>query len=179
MQPRTGRCSEPGASAPQRCRRERISPTANRVKCIELLNDTPVRLAHLSVALSEEQLRQLLATGERSCTEILAHILNCEARLSEAMYLALLLNKPLISAIHPERQWGSLLHYEQFPFRELLSYFKLRRTMLLRVLSELSDPQWERVVRELGKQRQESVFWQVRGLALHELEHLTDLEAKL
>jgi ribosomal 50S subunit-associated protein YjgA (DUF615 family) len=34
-------------------------------------------------------------------------------------------------------------------------------------------------VREEKKQRQESVYWKARGQALHELEHLQDLELKL
>ena len=36
-----------------------------------------------------------------------------------------------------------------------------------------------KIIREEGKQRKESVYWRARTLALHELEHITDLERKL
>jgi hypothetical protein len=106
-------------------------------------------------------------------------LLNSEARSSEAIYLALLAGEPFVPDIHPERQWGKLLKLEQLPFSDLLSYFELRRTILLHVLTSLTEAQWTRVIREERKKRKESVYWQARSLALHELEHLSDLRAKL
>ena len=50
---------------------------------------------------------------------------------------------------------------------------------MLRVLSELKEAQWSRSIREEGKQRKETVYWRARSLALHEVEHLGDLENKL
>jgi hypothetical protein len=35
------------------------------------------------------------------------------------------------------------------------------------------------VIREAGKKRKESVYWRARALAMHELDHLTDLQNKL
>lgn len=151
----------------------------NIVKVKELLADTPVQLASLSRSLRHEQLRQPLGSGERSFTEDLAHLIHCEARSSEAIYLALLVDEPLVPDIHPERQWGKLLRYDLLEFSELLVYFKLRRTVLLRVLASLTDEQWGRVIREAGKKRQESVYWRARTIAMHELEHLFDLQRKL
>jgi hypothetical protein len=78
-----------------------------------------------------------LGQGQRSFTEILAHLINCEARSSEAIYLALLADDPVLVDIHPERQLGKLLRYDQLAFADLLAYFKLRRTVLLRVLASL------------------------------------------
>jgi hypothetical protein len=109
----------------------------------------------------------------------LAHLVNCEARSSEAIYLALLADEPYLLDIHPERQRGKLLRLDQFDFSELLSYFNFRRTVLLCVLHSLKEEQWARVVREEGKQRKESVYWLARSIAMHELEHLTDLRNKL
>ena len=117
--------------------------------------------------------------GERSLTENMAHLINVEALSAEAIYMALLAHEPLFSDTHPEREWGKLLRHEQFEFAELLAYFKFRRVVLLRVLNGLNDTQWARVIREEGKQRKESVYWRARTIALHELEHLTDLETKL
>jgi hypothetical protein len=146
---------------------------------ISLLTAMPSRLEQLSQKSLTEQLRQPLGTGQRSATEVLAHLLNCEARSSEAIYAALLVNEPEVIEIHPERQWGKLLQYQQFTFAELLAYFTLRRTVLVRVLSTLKPKQWQRTGREAGKQRQETVYWKARALALHEAEHLAELEAKV
>ena len=152
---------------------------ANRTKVTELLADTPARLESLSKPLSAEQLCQPLGDGERSFTEDLAHLIHCEARSSEAIYLALLMDEPVFPDIHPERQWGRLLRLDLFPFQDLLAYFKFRRAVLLRVLASLTEEQWTRVIREEGKKRKESVYWRARTIAMHELDHLADLQRKL
>jgi hypothetical protein len=153
--------------------------SANIARVLDLLAEMPKRLEALSLAHSDERLRHPLGPGERSATEALAHLINSEARSSEAIYLALLADEPLFAAIHPERQWGKLLRYDLFTFSELLAYFGLRRRALLRVLAALSDEKWARAVREEGKQRKESVYWRARSLALHEVEHLEELANRL
>jgi hypothetical protein len=152
---------------------------ANIARVMDLLAGTPVQLESLSDALSEEQLRQPVAAGERSFTENLAHLIHTEALSSEAIYLALLLEEPLIAAVHAERQLGNLLRFDLLSFSELLAYFKVRRRVLLRVLESLTEGQWGRVIREEQKKRKESVYWRARGIAMHELDHLTDLRSKL
>ena len=153
--------------------------TSNIKKIIELLADTPKKLESLSKRFSLEQFRQPLGSGERSFTEDLAHLLHCEARSSEAIYLALLADEPLFVDIHPEREFGKLLRYDLLEFSDLLDYFKFRRTVLLRVLGSLTEEQWSRSIREEGKKRKESVYWRARSIAMHELEHLLDLKSKL
>jgi hypothetical protein len=152
---------------------------ANIAKVMELLAATPAQLESLSQPLSEEQLRQPLGSGERSFTEDLAHLIHTEARSSEAIYLALLMDEPLVPDVHPERQWGKLLKFDLLPFSELLAYFKVRRILLVRVIATLTETQWARSIREAGKKRQESVYWRARTIAMHEFDHLTDLQSKL
>src|SRR5919106_1675274 len=106
---------------------------ANIARVKDLLAETPGKLESLSKRFSIEQFRQPLGVGERSFTEDLAHLIHCEARSSEAIYLALLADEPVFIDIHPERQWGKLLRYDLLKFSDLLPYFKLRRTILLRV----------------------------------------------
>src|SRR5215208_4534143 len=127
--------------------------TSNVAKVKDLLAETPLKLESLSNHLSAEGLRQPLGSGERSFTEDLAHLINCEARSSEALYLALLADEPLFIDIHPERQWGKLLRYDLLAFSDLLAYFKLRRAVLLRVLASLTEDQWSRSIHEDGKKR--------------------------
>ncbi len=125
--------------------------SANIVKVMEVLADTPAQLESLSKPLHEKGLRQPLGAGERSFTEDLAHLIHTEARSSEAIYLALLLDEPLMTDVHPERQWGKLLRYDLLAFSDLLAYFILRRAVLLRVLASLTEEQWARSIREKGR----------------------------
>lgn len=153
--------------------------SANIAQALAYLTDTPVQLESFSKVLEEQQFQKPLGTGERSFTEDLAHLIHSEARTSEAIYLALLIDEPLVPEVHSERQWGKLLRYDLLSFPDLLTYFKLRRAVLLRVLTPLTEEQWARSVREQGKKRQESVYWKARALAMHELDHLQDLQTKL
>lgn len=155
-----------------------LTPT-NIASIIEILIETPQKLETLSKPLTTEQLRQPLGEGERSFTQDLTHLLNREARSSEMIYQALLANEPLFIDIHPDRHLGKLLRFDLLDFQDLLAYFKIRRKILLRVLSSLKEEAWSRCVREEGKQRKESVYWRARTMAMHELDHLGDLESKL
>ena len=152
---------------------------ANIAQVVEILTDSPTRLEALSKSVSAEKLRQPLGKGERTPTEVLAHVLNGEARWSEMIYQALLVNEPFFADIHPERDWGKLLRLDLLDFSELLAYFIIRRKVLVRVLSRLKEKDWGRAVREEGKQRKESVYWRARTIAMHELDHLGNLESKL
>ena len=159
-----------------------ISPDqtpANIAKVMEVLTESPARLEAWSKPLTAEQFRQPLGKGERTPTEVLAHMINGEAISSEMIYQALLVKEPFFAAIHPERDWGKLLRFDLLDFQDLLTYFKIRRKILLRVLSSLKEEGWSRCVREEGKQRKESVYWRARTIAMHELDHLGDLESKL
>ena len=155
-----------------------LNPT-NIAQVIEILTETPQKLEALSKSMTAERLRQPLGEGERSFTQDLAHLLNGEARSSEMIYQALLANEPLFTDIHPDRHLGKLLRFDVLEFQDLLAYFKIRRKIVLRVLSSFKEEAWSRGVREEGKQRKESVYWRARTMAMHELDHLGDLESKL
>lgn len=156
------------------------APTkANIANVMALLAETPLELERLSTGLAPEELGRPLGSGERSFIEDLAHLIHSESRSSEAIYLALLLDEPIFPDIHPERQWGRLLHFDLLDFSDLLVYFRVRRAVLSRVLAALAEQQWERSIREEGKKRKESVYWRARTIAMHEQEHLSDLQKKL
>lgn len=152
---------------------------SNIREVLRLLGKTPDQLERLSKGMPEEQLRAPLGAGERSFAQVLAHLTHCEAVTADSIQLALLREEPLLPGIHPERELGKLLHLEKLPFTDLLAYFRTRRSILLQVLESLTPEKWSRPLREPGKQRMETVYWQARALALHELEHLTDLEEKM
>ena len=155
-----------------------ISPEqteSNIAEVLHLLSETPSHLERLSKDLPEQPLYQPIAPGERSFHQVLTHLINCESRSFEIIALALSKTAPVFTPLHPERDFGKLYQFEQQPFPDLLAYFKLRRAVLLPVLTSLNDQKWARGVQQEGKQRKESVYWQARGLALHEWEHMQDL----
>jgi hypothetical protein len=152
---------------------------ANISSVVRLLTTTPMQLQHVRARLEPTALHQPLKIGERSFAGIVAHIVHCDERTTESIYAALLLREPTILDIHPERQWGQLLHYEAADCDELLLYFSFRRKTLLRILGGLTLTQWARALREHGKQRAESVYWRARTMTLHEQEHLNEIESRL
>lgn len=151
----------------------------NIARVLELLANTPADLERLSQPLDAAQLRIPLGEGERSFHQDLVHLLNVEARSFEVICLAFFAPDPLLAPVHAERDFGKLVRFDRLEFGELLTYFHLRRKVLLGVLTDLQPADWARHIREPGKQRQESIYWRMRGAALHELEHLTDLQRKL
>ena len=151
----------------------------NIATVLSLLPEIPEKLQQVSTGLTDEQLRTPMADGERTFTENLAHIINCEARATDFIYQALMLKEPLMIKIHPERNLGKLWQLQQFEFSELLAYFTFRRKLLMSVLEGLKPAQWSRVVREEGKQRKESVYLMARGTALHELTHVEEMANRL
>ena len=151
----------------------------NIAAVLKILAESPKRLDALSKSVPAEKFSQPLGKGERTPTEVLAHMLNTEARSSERIYQALLVSEPFFADIHPERDWGKLVRFDLLDFSELFAYFKIRRKVLLRVLSGLKEKDWSRAVSEEGKQRKVSVYWRARTIAMHELDHLGDLEKKL
>lgn len=152
---------------------------ANIDSVLEILAESPARLQALTKSLPKAKWNQPLGKDERTPVEILAHILNSEARSAEMIYQALLVDEPYFADIHSERDWGKLLRLDLLDFDELLGYFNVRRKVLLRVLSGLSEAQWARSIQEEGKKRRESVYWRARTIVMHESDHLDDLENKL
>lgn len=151
---------------------------ANITSVLRILAESPARLAAWSKKAPAEKLIQPMGKDERTPTEVLAHLLNGEARSAEMIYQALLVEEPYFSDLHPDRDLGKILRFDLLSFAELLTYFNLRRKVLLRVLSGLSEAQWARTIQEQGKKRKESVYWRARTLVMHELDHLNDLENK-
>ena len=154
--------------------------TANNITTIcATLRRIPDELEQLGSALTQSQLDEPMAQGERSPRRVLAHILNCESVSFRAIHFALLLDAPYMPRIHAERDWGKLTRYEQFSYAEMLAYFRFRRRALMSVLDRLDESEWGRAFQPEGRKKPDSVYLQARGMALHEFEHLADLREKL
>ena len=143
------------------------------VKCIYLILDSTYdELLNLSKQIPDQDHSKPLNPGRRSFRENIIHILNMEELNLMLLAQALIIDKPEVLKIHSERDIGKLKIFEPLSTKELLSYFKLRRKILLNLLQSLSREQWSRVIIEKNKTRQESVYWRTRTLALHEYEHI-------
>lgn len=150
----------------------------NREKILGILADTPARLQGLSQVRSAVGRSTPLAPDQWSLTEVLAHLNACADLSTEAIYYAILVDNPVLPDVHPQRNWANLLRYDKFSFEEQLVSFTFKRKVLLGQLSGMSKSQWERPVTRRGK-RQENLYRVARSLALHEFEHLAQLEILL
>ena len=151
----------------------------NKAKAMEMLATVPMRMEELGKRLTLQELERPMATGERSPRRVLVHLVNCESRSAEGIMHALLLRDPPYQRIHAERDLGKLMRYKQFNYDDLLRYFQFRRRALLTLLESLTERQWRRCVIREGVKGRLSVYYQARGMAIHETEHLADLHAKL
>jgi len=156
---------------------EQTPDTINRV--LDLLRQAPDRLEGLCAGLSDDAPARPHGPGQRSVAEIVAHLINAESRSNEAIVLALALSGPQLPALHAERHYGALMRHDRMPLADNLAYFRYRRAVLMRLLESLKEKQWARVIREEGKQRQESVYWRARAMALHEAEHLDEIASRV
>jgi hypothetical protein len=150
----------------------------NIARVLEILHESPARLEALIGPDSGIDPHQPLGEGERSPVQVLAHLVNVEAISSDHIVKTLVVKTPRLVVIHAERHFGKLLQFQDFSIPELLAYFRLRRTALLRVLEDLTPAKWARTM-DKGIKRMESVYWAARGLALHELEHIEALAERL
>lgn len=146
---------------------------------ISYLEKVPQQLTDVRSLLSEEEVSIPIRPGERSLRDMLAHLIHCEARSHEAIVSALAVDVPRIVKIHPEKQYGKLLNFEQLAPDSLLDYFKLRRMVLAGLLRRLTANQWVRTIEEEGKTRRESVYLLARSLVLHEAEHVYGFEEEV
>ena len=144
-----------------------------------ILDSTHDELLELSRLVPFENHDKPLMTGKRSFRENLIHLLNVENLDSMIITQALTFDKPEVLPLHSERDIGKLSMYNDLNTNELLSYFKLRRKILMKLFLSLSNEQWQRQIIELHKSRQESVYWRARGLALHEYEHIHIIKFQL
>lgn len=150
----------------------KITP-AGIEKFLALLAETPDRMTVLTHGLDDAHLRMAPGPGEWSIVDILSHLRSCADVWGGIIAAMLSDNEPALEEIHP-RTWQKKAGYEKFPFNESLRQFMTQRQELLGQLRCLSFEQWERGA-VIGKRRH-TVFNQARRMALHEQDHLGQIE---
>lgn len=145
----------------------------------ETLEETPAHLTAIAKRFDEKTSLEPIIPGKRSFRETLVHFLNIEGLNYTTIYPAFLLKKPEVHSIHAERDFGRLNLFADFQLPELLSAFKLERKKTLGFLKSLKKSDWSKQLIEENKQRQETIYWRARGLAIHDYTHVHILKFQL
>jgi hypothetical protein len=154
-----------------------IQATAAEIeKVLQMLEETPRRIASASNGLTEARLHDKADEKSWSANDILAHLRACVDVWGKSIQLMLAQDNPTMRHISP-RTWIRKTNYPKLAFDESLQTFTTQHSDLLRTLRALAFEDWSRSAMIEG--RKHSVFSQARRMALHEHEHCEQLEAIL
>jgi hypothetical protein len=140
---------------------------------LQLLEETPRRLVIVTRSMDETRLQRRSEKESWSVNDILAHLRSCADVWGDSIDAMLAEEHPTVPYRHP-RQWIKKTDYPKLPFHESLQAFKAQRKKLLKVLKALVFADWSRSAVIQG--REHTVFTQVRRMAMHEQEHIEQIE---
>jgi hypothetical protein len=139
----------------------------------QVLEDTPRRLSEMARGRTDQALAIPPGPKAWSPVEILAHLRACSDLWTHSIYAMLAERSPAL-ALLDERRWARTARYADAGFRRSLMAFTLERESLSVVLAGLGENDWGRDGTIGG--RRHTVFSQCRRMALHEAEHLGQIE---
>ena len=148
---------------------------------LNILKETPSRLAALPAELSPAQLRTARGPSEWSVTEVLAHLRACSDVWGDNYIMTILTrDKPTIKAMNPHR-WIKNTDYLEQEFQALLPPFTKQRKKLVVVLEQLEPQDWWRTatLTGAGKPLEQTLISHADGLVRHERTHLKQIERTL
>lgn len=145
-------------------------------KYLDLLAGTLDHIAFITREASEEQLHHKATKQDWSVRDILAHLRSCSDVWGNSIEAMLADENPVLADVHP-RHWLKQTNYLDLRFRESLQALASQRAKMLSVLRQLSFEDWARSAVIGG--RNHTVFSQVRRMAKHEAEHLTQIAGML
>jgi hypothetical protein len=152
----------------------RTVPTAAEIqRHQQALEDTPRRLGKLAKGHTDKALAAPPGLRAWSPVDILAHLRACSDLWTHSIYAMLAERSPSL-ALLDERRWAKTARYADAGFRRSLTAFTLEREALCTVLAGLGENDWGRDGTIGG--RRHTVFSQCRRMALHEAEHLDQIE---
>jgi len=150
--------------------------SADIQEILTTLSDTPRQLVSLIASLEESHLYTKPGEKTGSAAEILAHLRSCADVLTFSIYTMLTEERPIFPDIN-ERKWAKVTSYARIPIALSLQAFTFQREELMRVLRPLPFEGWERVA--LTLEREYTVFSQARRMALHEQDHIEQMQQLL
>lgn len=153
----------------------KITP-AEIEKYLVMLEALPETITAKTEGLSETHLRWSHGKKDWSIVDVLAHLRSCAEIWSFSMYAMLTENNPTLPLLD-ERRWAKAARYATFEFEHSFQLFCAQRRELLAVLKALEFESWARSANI--ESRNHTVFSQARRMALHENEHLDQIQALL
>ena len=152
-------------------------PSQSIEQMLNVLTETPPRLAALTADLSPEELQARPTPDEWSANEVLAHLRACADVWGNCILAILSEDMPTMRAINP-RTWIKKTDYLEREFQPSLRSFTTQRTDLLIALSALPHEGWSRsaMVTGAGKPLVRTVLFYVQWLATHERPHVKQIK---
>jgi hypothetical protein len=145
-------------------------------KYLDLLAGTLDHIDLITRDASEEQLQHKASKQDWSVRDILAHLRACSDVWGNSIETMLADENPVLPDVHP-RHWLKQTNYLDRSFRESLQALASQRVKMLSVLRQLAFEDWARPAMIGG--RKHTVFSQVRRMAKHEAEHITQIAGML
>ena len=144
---------------------------------MDLLAETPARIAALSAGLSAAQLRTMSNVDEWSMNEVLAHLRACADVWGNCIVQIIAEDNPTLRAVNP-RTWIKQTDYRDREFLPSFQAFGAQRAALLAVLEPLPHEGWSRqaTVTGAGKVLERTVLFYGDRLARHERQHVVQIE---
>ena len=142
-------------------------------RVLQLLGETPKRIAEIAAGLTAADLRQAPGAGQWSMNDVLAHLRCCADVWGDGLRTILEKERPTIRAVSP-RGWIKRTNYLDLEFLQSLDEFERQRADLLVLLEPLDSSAWVRTatVKTSGKATTWTLLSYAERLARHEHHHL-------
>lgn len=145
---------------------------------LELLGESPARIATLCSGLTPSQLRTSPADDTWSAIDVLAHLRACADVWGNCIVTMLAEDAPTLRAINP-RSWIKRTNYRELELQPSMRSFVTQRAELLAVLEPLTPADWSRTatMTGAGSPLVRSVSSYAQRLARHERTHVKQFKA--
>ncbi len=153
---------------------QRILTTLGERDPINILQETPAKLAEMLKSQPPNTLHHRPAPGKWSVAEILAHL--SDAEMVVGFRVRLIVGQPGVPIqAFDQDVWAAFSHYEQIPVLESLERLTVQRRANVRLLRSLTPEQLQQygVHSERGR---ESVEHTIKMWAGHDLNHRAQVE---
>ena len=150
---------------------------SNINQILELQREAPVKLATLIAGKSEDALRRTPAPGKWSVVEVIAHM--AEDELASSWRYRQMLEHPGIALpSFDQDEWARRGNYPSWDLADALDMFRLLRQANVRLLSGLTDEEWDRWGTHAERGRM-TVADLARHMPEHDARHLAQIERAL
>lgn len=135
----------------------------------------PERITRAVAGWDTARLAASPRAGEWSAQAILAHLRAADDILAPRAYMVLVRDNPPLAS-YDERRWAAIAGYERADFRASLALYTARRAELVAALRRNAPDDWARTGIHVTR-GPVTLLALMRGLADHEEEHASQLEA--